>query len=118
MAHWGWIGAALLILSLHAAVRHAFPTFTPPATDDKPAWIRFSLQGEFLLHLAFLGAVITGIRNRIPGLKRPSYSDDGTLSITSSEPLIDDEVRWAEIGFILVEFAIYLATWAWVYGII
>jgi len=113
-----WISAALLLIGLHVAVRHDWPGFTPPATPDKPEWIRVALDGEFGVHLAFLGAVITGIINRIPSLKNPSYTYDGTLSISSSEPLASIDPKWGEIVIIAIEFFAYLAAWAWVYHII
>ena len=77
-----------------------------------------ALYGELLVHIAFLGAVIVGIRNRIPSLRHPSYSDDGTLSIGSSQLSIRPEIRWGEIAGILLEFAVYLTIWAWAYGLI
>jgi hypothetical protein len=113
-----WVSIALLMLASHVIIRHKFPIFTPPATLDKPAWMRTALYGELFVHILFLGAVIVGIRNRIPNLKRPSYSDDGTLSIGSSQPASHATTRWSEIGGIVVEFGVYLGAWAWVYGII
>lgn len=113
-----WVGVALVMLTAHVIIRHKFPLFTPPATLDKPAWIRTALYGELVVHILFLGAVIVGIRNRIPSLKRPSYSDDGTLSISSSQTASRAIARWSEIAGIIVEFSVYLGAWAWVYGII
>jgi hypothetical protein len=103
---------------LHVAVRHQWPGFTPPATPDKPSWMRISLYGEFGVHITFLGAVITGIRNRVPCLKNPRYNDDGIQDIRSTEPLISTDPNWGEIAIIIVEFATYLAIWAWIYQLI
>lgn len=113
-----WVALALLLMGFHLAVRHSFPAFNPPATPDKPFWMRGALYGELAIHILFLGAVITGIRNRIPGWKRPSYSDDGTLSIGSAEPSSGPGIRWSEIGGIVIEFVFYLAIWGWIYKII
>jgi hypothetical protein len=113
-----WVTVALLMLAAHAITHHKLPAFTPPATLDKAAWIRAVLYGELLVHILFLGAVITGIRNRIPSMKRPSYSDDGTLSLGSSQLSSRAATRWKEIAGIMVEFGVYLVAWAWVYGII
>ncbi len=113
-----WVTLALFMLAAHIIIRHEFPTFTPPATLDKPAWMRTALYVELLVHILFLGAVIVGIRNRIPSLKRPSYSDDGTLTIGSSQPADRAATRWGEIAGIIVEFGVYLGAWAWIYGII
>jgi hypothetical protein len=113
-----WITLAVLLLTTHIVVKHLMPAFNPPATLDKPYWMRAALYGELLVHIFVFGAAITGIRNRIPSLKRPSYSDDGTLSIGSSQPSISENTRWGEIASILLEFLIYLAAWAWVYGIV
>lgn len=113
-----WASVAVLMFAAHVIIRHKYPIFTPPATLDKPAWIRGALYGELLVHILFLGAVIVGVRNRIPGLKHPSYSDDGTLSIASSQPAGRSTARWSEIAWIIVEFGVYIGAWAWVYGII
>jgi hypothetical protein len=113
-----WIAAALLLSGLHIAVRHQWPGFTPPASPDKPEWIRIALYSELGAHIVFLGVAIMGVRNRIPCLKTPSYSDDGTLSISSSEPFVSTDPKWGEIAAIVFEFAAYLAIWAWVYRII
>ncbi|MEO6910033.1 MAG: hypothetical protein ABI158_03825 [Edaphobacter sp.] len=111
-----WVSLALLALAAHAIIQHKFPNFTPPATLDKPTWMRTALYGELFVHILFLGAVIVGIRNRIPNLKRPSYSDDGTLSIGSSQLASRATTRWSEIAGIIVEFSVYLLAWAWIYG--
>jgi hypothetical protein len=113
-----WVTLALLLVAFHVVIHHRFPEFNPPATPNKPSWMRMSLYGELAIHILFLGAVITGVRNRVPGLKRPSYSDEGTLSIGSSESSREAEIRWSEIGGILIEFVLYLAMWGRIYGII
>jgi hypothetical protein len=118
-ANLSWIALALLLVAFHLVVRHSFPQFNPPATPNKPSWVRVSLYGELAVHILFLGAVITGITNRIPDLKRPSYSDEGTLRIGSfSDGYTGGGIHWGEIGGILIEFALYLAMWGWIYGII
>jgi len=103
-----WIAVALAMLAVHLTVRHWYPGFTPPASPDKPLWMRTALYGEFVIHIAMLGVVITAIRNRIPWLKQPSYSDDGTLTIEFAESLPQSETQWAEISWIGLEFALYL----------
>jgi hypothetical protein len=113
-----WVSFAVLLLVIHVVVKHQFPAFTPPASSGKPTWMRWGLFGEMYVHIAFLGAVIVGIRNRIPSLKNPSYSDDGTLSIGESQSSSRDTTRWGQIGGIVLEFALYLGIWAWVYGIV
>ena len=101
----------------HLAVRQKVPAFTPPATPDKEPWVRATLYGEFLVHIAFLGAVITAIRNRIPLLKDPGYADDGTLGIGSRQAPNQAGPRWTEILGITAEFGLYIAIWAWIYGL-
>lgn len=113
-----WVVLALLLVTFHIVVHRNFAEFNPPATPNKPSWMRVVLYGELAIHILFLGAVITGIRNRIPGLKHTSYSDEDALSIGSPEPSTEAEIRWGEIGCILIEFALYLVMWGWVYGII
>lgn len=113
-----WVTLALLIYALHLALGHRFPQLNPPATPDKPEWVRMALYGEFLADILVFGAVITTIRNRIPALKNPGYSDDGTLTIATSQIPRASAVRWGEIGIIVAEFAVYLALWALIYGII
>jgi hypothetical protein len=113
-----WIALALATLAVHVTVRHWYPSFTPPSSPDKPLWMRTGLYGEFVIHIAALGAVITGIRNRIPWWKQPAYSDEGTLDIKCSQPSMQQETRWGEIGWIVLEFSIYLALWARIYGLV
>jgi hypothetical protein len=113
-----WVTFALLIYAVHLILEHRFPQLNPPATPDKPEWIRMALCGEFLADIVVFGAVVTAIRNRIPALKNPGYRDDGTLTIATSQMSRARAVRWGEIGIIVAEFAVYLALWALVYGII
>jgi hypothetical protein len=113
-----WIVLALTMLAVHIIVRRRYPAFTPPASPDKPLWMRAGIYGELALHIAVLGAVITAIRNRIPCWKQPTYSDEGTLTIDSTKILPQPETEWAEIGWIALEFSIYLALWARVYRLI
>ena len=80
--------------------------------------MRTGLYGEFVIHAALLGAVITAIRNRIPWWNQPTYSDEGTLTIDSTEILPQPETQWAEIGWIVLEFAVYLLLWAKIYRLI
>jgi hypothetical protein len=112
-----WIALSLAALAVHVTLRNWYPSFTPPASSDKPLWMRTALYSELALHIAVLGAVITAIRNRIPWWKRPAYSDEGTLTIDSTEILPQPETQWAEISWIALEFSIYLAIWARVYRI-
>jgi len=104
--------------ALHLAIGHRFPQLNPPATPDKPEWIRIALYGEFLTDIVVFGAVITAIRNRVAALKHPGYSDDGTLTIAMSQTSNAAVIRWGEIAIVVAEFVIYLAVWAWIYGII
>lgn len=113
-----WIVVALAMLAAHVTVGHWYPGFAPPASQDKPLWMRTALYGEFVIHIAMLSAAITAIRNRIPWMKQPSYSDDGTLSIESPEALPQPETQWVEISWIALEFALYLLLWAKVYRLI
>jgi len=113
-----WVGLAVLLLATHVVLKREFPIFTPPASPDKSAWLRIALFAEMFVHIAFLGAVIVGITNRIPSLKNPSYSLDGTLSIGESQPSTRAGTRWGQIGGILGEFVVYLGLWACVYGIV
>jgi hypothetical protein len=112
-----WVSVALLMLTAHVIIQHKFPLFTPPATLNKPTWIRVALKGELLVHILFLGVVILGIRNRIPDWAHPHYSDDGTLGIGSTQIADSAKTRWSEIASIILEFGVYLGAWAWVYGI-
>ena len=113
-----WIFLALAVLTVHLALRHWYPRFTPPASPGKPLWMRTALYGEFAIHIAMLGAVITAIRNRIPWWKQPTYDDEGTLTIDSTEILPQPKTQWAETGWIVLEFLIYLAMWARVYHLV
>src|ERR1700744_5384380 len=89
-----WVTLALLMYALHLAIGHRFPLLNPPATPDKPGWIRIALYGEFLTDIVIFGAVVTAIRNRVPALKRPAYSDDGTLTIATSQTSNTGAVEW------------------------
>ncbi len=100
----------------HLGTKYYYPSFTPPATLDKPLWIRVGLYGELCFHIGVLGAMIVGIRNRIPFLRTPSYSDDGTVGIGVESAY--ERIHWGHIFKIVVQFALYLGVWAWVYGII
>jgi hypothetical protein len=113
-----WIALALAVLAVHITLRHWYPTFAQPASPDKPLWMRTGLYGEFVIHIAMLGAVITAIRNRIPWMKKPAYSDEGTLSIDSAEILPQPEMQWAEISWIALEFALYVLLWTKIYRLI
>ena len=85
---------------------------------EKRGWVRNSLYAEFLVHLAYLGALFAAIRNSIPALRNPGYGDEVTLSLDSAEPLSDTSVRWNDILIVVTEFLVYLTLWAWCYGII
>jgi hypothetical protein len=113
-----WTALALTMLAAHATARHWYPAFTPPASPDKPLWMRAGLYAEFAIHISVLGALITAVGNRIPWLRKPAYSDEGTLSIESAEALPQAETQWAEIGWIVLEFLIYLIIWARVYRLL
>jgi hypothetical protein len=80
--------------------------------------MRTGLYGEFVIHIAMLGAVITAIRNRIPWWRQPADSDEGTLTIESAQALPQPETQWAEISWIVLEFALYLRLWAKTYQLI
>jgi hypothetical protein len=108
---------AALVMTMHVALRHLNPSFTPPATPGKPVWIRMGLYTEFFVHILFLGAVVTGVRNCVPGIRKPSYDDDGTLSIASAQPMPSETVCWIEILEIVAEFSVYLIGWALIYRI-
>ncbi|HEY6445775.1 MAG TPA: hypothetical protein VIY53_04890 [Acidobacteriaceae bacterium] len=112
-----WVALALFVSLMHLAVKHTFSQFTPPASTTKPEWIRSGLWSELAFHVAVLGAVITAVRNRIPSLKEPAYSDDGTLSIGSPQE-VERDAKWGEIAVITAEFVLYLAVWAWLYRLI
>ena len=117
-ANFTWMLLAFGFAVLHLTVRHWTPIFTPPASANKPLWVRTGLCSEMVFHAVVLGAVITSIRNRIPWWRQPSYADEGTLTIDSAEISPQPETRWAEIAVIVVEFALYLLLWAWVYRVI
>jgi hypothetical protein len=113
-----WCCLAFAIAASQVIIHRRIPAFTPPASPDKPSWVRAGLYGEMIFNVAVLGALITSIRNRIPWWKQPSYSDEGTLTIESAETSTQPEAKWAEIGWIVLEFVIYLALWSWIYRII
>ena len=113
-----WVSFAMLIGASHAFIHHLNPAFVPPASSDKSPGVRVGIYGELIWHIAVFGAVLTSIRNRIPWQKKPSYSDDGILTIDSAQILPHPENRLAEIGFIVLEFALYLLLWTWIYRII
>lgn len=113
-----WVGAALAMLAIHLVLKQHHPDFVPPASMDKQKWIRTSLYVEFFIHLAYLAALFSAVRNSIPALRNPRYGDEEVLSLDSSAPLEDVSIRWGNILIVVTEFLVYLTLWAWCYGII
>jgi len=118
-----WVTICLAILTFHYAARHLSSAFAPPASSGKPLWIRAGLYAEYYSHLAIFGAFVTAIRNRVAGLRRPTYSDYGTMTLsinestgtTGSETTCADSSDWLGAAVVSCEYLIYLLIWATVY---
>lgn len=108
-----WVVFAVTLLILHLIIHWKVPDFAPPALH-KPLSIRLGLAGELIAVFVILGACINGITIAIPSLKKPQYSQDGLLSLNS--PIHVERADWSRVGCILVEFAIFVATWIWLWA--
>lgn len=113
-----WVTFAAIAVMTHVVLRQFFPAFIPPASADKPGWIKSGIYAEGIIHLTILGAAVTGCQNAIPWWARPRYSDDGTLDIRSEERPNSDLVQWTSIVVIVLETGIYVVTWLLIYGIV
>ena len=74
---------------------------------------------EWLGHLVVLGLAVTTIRNRVGWWRKPTYGDEGLLSIDNAAKLEGGSydvlpVRWKEIGWIVSGLLIYALLWAWI----
>lgn len=74
---------------------------------------------EWIGHLVVLGVALKAIVNRIPWLRKPTYGDEGLLSIENAAKLKGSNykvlpVRWDEMGWIVGGLLNYALTWAWI----
>jgi hypothetical protein len=95
--HWLLVVAIILWMVAHLLLRSAFPAF-----------LRSLLAAEVIAHIAVLGIAITAVRNRVGWWKKPTYGDDGLLSIENTAKLAGTSyeelpTRWNEIGYIVAE---------------
>ncbi len=112
-----WVCAAATLLIAHISIHWFVPTFNPPWTD-KPAWIQNALKAELIVHIVFLGAFITAIRNMVPAISSPKYEEDELLDISSEAPVRDRKPRLPQMVLIVCEFSAYLVGWGMAYGLI
>lgn len=113
-----WVGVALAMLAVHALLNQQYPEFVPPASPDKQQWIRVSLYSEFVVHLTYLGALLTVIRNSIPAWRDPRSDNDEVISLDSSIQFVSRNIRWNDIAIVILEFLVYVTLWAWCYALI
>jgi len=106
--HWLIVAAICAWMALRLILR----SFAPQALEKV-------FKIEVIAHLAVLGIVITAIRNRIGWWNKPTYGDDGLLSLENSSKLAGTSyevvpTHWPEIGLISAEVVLYIAVWAWI----
>jgi hypothetical protein len=111
------IGIVLFWMICHVILRSTSSGFAvgPPSPEHSFAGVLFKI--ELIAHIAVLGIVITAIRNRIGWWKKPTYGDDGLLSLQNTAKIAGTSyeslpTQWNEIGFIFAEFFIYIALWS------
>jgi hypothetical protein len=74
---------------------------------------------ELVAHVVVLGIAITAIRNRIPWWRKPTYGDDGLLSLENASKLEGTSyevlpIQWAQLWCISGELILYALLWAWI----
>jgi hypothetical protein len=115
-----WMVTAIALwMVLHVVLRSVSPSFAEGPLG--PARSRMSLlfRLEWIGHLVVLGIALKAIENRIPWLRKPTYGDEGLLSIGNAAKLKDSDyevlpVRWNEIGWIVGGLLNYALTWTWI----
>lgn len=110
----GIVGVGLAVT--HCLIRVFIPPFSVLYDGpERPRWIPLTIDAEFLIHLFFLGALITVTSRSIPWANKPSYSNEGTESVFNYS---DSEVStdWARILLAWACVPIYLLAWAFAYG--
>lgn len=117
--HLWLVGIVLLWMAVHIVSVELSSRFAagPPGPPHSFIAVAFWLEG--VGHLAISGVAITAIRNRVGWWKKPTYGDDGLLSIDNSSALEGSSyevqpVRWGEIGWIAGELTVYIVVWAWI----
>lgn len=104
------VGIVALWMAGHLFFRLAFPEI-----------LTRTLAPEVMAHIVVLGIAITAIRNRIGWWKKPTYGDDGLLSLENSAKIAGTSyevlpTRWNEIGYIFAELILYIALWCWIWN--
>lgn len=108
------IGAALAMI--HYLIRRHISNFSVLYDGlPRPEWISIAIDGEFVMHLLFLGALFSVTWRSIPALEKPKYSNDGTYSVFNSNAA-DEPIDWPSLIGAWASLPIYLLLWAWAYG--
>jgi len=102
------VGIIALWMIVHLVLRWA-----------SPAALALISRSEVIAHIAVLGIAVTAIRNRIGWWKKPTYGDDGLLSLENAGKITGTSYevlpnQWDEIGYIVAEFILYVALWSWI----
>jgi hypothetical protein len=110
----GLVGVGLA--AIHYLIRVFVPSFSVLYNGpERPQWIPLTIDAEFLIHLVFLGALITVTTRSIPGLNKPSYSKEGTESVFNHSGS-DEPINWSRILLAWAFVPVYLRAWAFAYG--
>jgi hypothetical protein len=113
------IALVALWVAVHVVLRSVSPSFAqgPPGTARSPISRLFRL--EWLGHFVVFGIAVTAIRNRVGWWRKPTYGDEGLLSIENAAKLEGSSyevlpTRWNDIGWIVGGVLIYALLWAWI----
>lgn len=110
------ISIAASLALIHFAIRKFIPSFSVLYDGpERPSWITWMIDCEFVLHLLFFGALVTVTGRSIPALNNPRYSDDGTESLFSSGSS-EASTDWASIGLAWGCLPVYVLLWMAAYG--
>jgi hypothetical protein len=110
----GVVGVGLA--AIHYLVRTFIPAFSVLYDgSERPQWIPITIDAEFLIHLLFLGALISVTARSIPGVNKPSYSNEGTESVFNYSDS-DVPIDWSRILTAWACVPVYVLAWAVAYG--
>jgi hypothetical protein len=106
-----------LWMIVHLILRSVSPTFAQGPPGPAQSLMSRLFRLEWLGHLVVLGLAVTAIRNRVGWWRKPTYGDEGLLSIDNAAKLAGSSyevslVRWKEIGWIAGGLLIYAVLWA------
>jgi hypothetical protein len=102
---------------VHVILGSVSPAFAQGPPGPARSLMSRLFRLEWIGHFAVLGVAVTAIRNRVGWWRRPTYGDEGLLSIENSAKLEGSSyevlpVQWNEIGWIIAGLLTYALLWA------